>query len=53
MYINSGLLLWNLKAPENKKLIEKCKEIEESYPDKIRFMDQDLLNKVLKEEKNY
>ena len=51
MYINSGLLLWNLKAPENKKLIEKCKEIVESYPDKIRFLDQDLLNKVFEGKK--
>ncbi len=51
MYINTGLLLWNLKAPENIKLIEKCKELEESYPDKIRFNDQDLLNKVFEGKK--
>ena len=51
MYINSGLLLWNLKAPENKKLIEKCKKIEERYPDKLRFNDQDLFNKVFEGKK--
>ena len=51
VYINTGLLLWNLKAPENIKLIEKCKELEESYPDKIRFNDKIYSIRYLREEK--
>ena len=50
-YMNSGMMIWNLERLENENLIVNCKKIEQDYPDKIRYNDQDLLNKVFEGKK--
>lgn len=50
-YFNAGVLLINLKYWREHKIDEECVRYFLSYPERIRYNDQDLLNALLHEHK--
>lgn len=52
-YFNSGVLLLNLKYWREHNLLAKCKDYMEKYPERIKYVDQDVLNVVCKDHKKW
>lgn len=50
-YINTGVLLLNLKYWRENCILKKCLEYMFKYPDRLVFKEQDVLNSALKHEK--
>lgn len=46
-YFNAGVLLVNLDYWRENRIMEKCIQYIEKYPERLRFNDQDVLNGVL------
>lgn len=46
-YFNAGIMVINLKKWRGEKISEKCFEFIKNHPDKIIWVDQDVLNSVL------
>lgn len=50
-YVNSGVLLMNLKYWREYNIMEECLDFVRDYPEKCLFHDQDAINYVLRERK--
>lgn len=50
-YFNAGMLLVNLKYCREHNVLERCIDFIKNYPERMKYLDQDVLNYVLREEK--
>lgn len=46
-YFNGGVLLFNIGAWKRQNILNKCIQFIRDYPERIRWVDQDVLNAVL------
>lgn len=52
-YINSGVMIINIKSWYEQNIIEKFRQSGENLKDVIQFIDQDIINDVFREKVNY